>query len=65
MVKKIVAAGWKKDENSGYYVNSKNSFKLNITNSNISIYFSGNNSTGSINEEYYGDASEVDTAVAY
>jgi hypothetical protein len=65
LVKKIVAAGWKKDENSGYYVNSKNSFKLNVTNSNISIYFSGNNSTGSTSGDYYGDAVQVDTAYAY
>jgi hypothetical protein len=64
LVKKIVAAGWKKDENSGYYVNSKNSFKIDVTNSNLSIYFSGNSSIGSTSGNYYGDA-VVDTAVAY
>ena len=64
LVKKIVAAGWKKDENSGYYVNSKNSFKIDVTNSNLSIYFSDNSSIGSTGGNYYGDA-VVDTAVAY
>jgi hypothetical protein len=64
MVKKIVAAGWKKDENSGYYVNAKNSFKLDVTNSNITIYFSGNSSTGSTSGNYYGDVA-VDSAATY
>jgi hypothetical protein len=64
LVKKIVAAGWKKDENSGFYVNSKNSFKIDVTNSNLSIYFSDNSSIGSTGGNYYGDA-VVDTAVAY
>ncbi len=66
MVKKIVAAGWRKDESSGYYVNAKNALKLDLSNSSITIYFSGNNSTGSNYQNYYeGDVATVDSTSVY
>ena len=39
MVKKITAAGWSKDSNSGFYFNAMNKTKLSVNNYSITLYF--------------------------